>query len=68
MMILYAIPLRHIQIFICIINMNKNCYRLSKLITNIVDSSKIESGFFELNLLNNNIVEVVEEIMMSVIK
>ena len=43
-----------------------NTYRLSKLINNIVDSSKIESGFFELNLLNVNIVNVVEEIVMSV--
>ena len=43
-----------------------NTYRLSKLINNIVDSSKIEAGFFELNLLNANIVNVVEEIVMSV--
>lgn len=43
-----------------------NCYRLSKLINNIVDMSKIEAGFFQLNLSNQNIVEVVEEIVMSV--
>ncbi len=43
-----------------------NTYRLSKLINNIVDSSKIEAGFFQLNLLNVNIVNVVEEIVMSV--
>ncbi|MEK6265238.1 MAG: ATP-binding protein [Clostridium sp.] len=43
-----------------------NSYRLSKLINNIVDSSKIEEGFFEIHLSNNNIVEVVEEIIMSV--
>lgn len=43
-----------------------NTYRLSKLINNIVDTSKIEAGFFELNLLNVNIVNVVEEIVMSV--
>jgi len=47
-------------------SMNQNCYRLSKLINNIVDSSKIETGFFKLNLSNNNIVEVVEDIVMSV--
>ena len=46
-------------------SMKQNCYRLSKLITNLVDSSKIEAGFFELNLSNNNIVEVVEDIVMS---
>ncbi len=47
-------------------SMKQNSYRLSKLINNIVDSSKIEAGFFELNLSNNNIVEVVEDIVMSV--
>ena len=47
-------------------SITQNSYRLSKLINNIVDSSKIESGFFELHLSNKNIVEVVEEIVMSV--
>lgn len=47
-------------------SMLKNCYRLSRLVNNVVDLSKIESGFFELNLSNNNIVEVVEEIVMSI--
>ena len=55
------------DIFIKYINSIKlNSYRLSKLINNIVDTSKIEEGFFELNLSNNNIVEVVEEIVMSI--
>jgi len=47
-------------------SIKQNSYRLSKLINNIVDLSKIESGFFKLNLSNNNIVVVVEEIVMSV--
>ena len=47
-------------------SMKQNCYRLSRLINNIVDLSKIEAGFFKLNLSNNNIVDVVEEIVMSV--
>ena len=47
-------------------SIKQNSYRLSKLINNIVDLSKIEAGFFKLNLSNNNIVEVVEEIVMSV--
>ena len=47
-------------------SINQNCYKLSKMINNIVDLSKIESGFFKLNISNNNIVEVVEEIVMSV--
>jgi len=47
-------------------SMQQNCNRLSKLINNIVDLSKIDAGFFELNLSNNNIVEIVEEIVTSV--
>ena len=47
-------------------SIKQNSYRLSKLINNVVDASKIEAGFFELHLSNNNIVEVVEEIVMSV--
>jgi len=36
------------------------------MINNIVDLSKIEAGFFKLNLSNNNIVDVVEEIVTSI--
>ncbi|HEY8891951.1 MAG TPA: ATP-binding protein [Clostridium sp.] len=54
------------SIFKYINSMMQNCYRLSKLINNIVDLSKIEAGFFELNLSNYNIVEIVEEIVNSV--
>ncbi|MCB2295538.1 PAS domain-containing sensor histidine kinase [Clostridium algoriphilum] len=47
-------------------SIKQNSYRLSKMINNIVDLSKIEAGFFKLNLSNNNIVFVIEEIVMSV--
>ncbi|WP_125006592.1 sensor histidine kinase [Clostridium tagluense] len=47
-------------------SIKQNSYRLSKIINNIVDLSKIEAGFYKLNLSNNNIVDVVEEIVMSV--
>jgi len=47
-------------------SITQNSYRLSKLINNLVDLSKIEAGFFDLNLSNNNIVEVVEKLVMSV--
>jgi len=47
-------------------SIKQNSYRLSKMINNIVDLSKIEAGFFKLNLSNKNIVEFVEEIVMSV--
>lgn len=44
----------------------QNCYRLIKLINNIIDLSKMESGYFKLNLCNENIVQVVEDIVQSV--
>lgn len=44
----------------------KNCNRLSRLVNNIVDLSKIGAGFYELNKSNQDIVSVVEEIVMSV--
>ena len=47
-------------------SIKQNSYRLSKIINNIVDLSKIEAGFLKLNLSNNNIVGVVEEIVESV--
>ncbi|MGE5627529.1 MAG: ATP-binding protein [Solirubrobacterales bacterium] len=44
----------------------QNCYRLTKLINNIIDLSKIESGYFRLNLSNENIVQIIEDIVQSV--
>jgi signal transduction histidine kinase len=47
-------------------SIRQNCYRLIKLINNIVDLSKSKSGFLRVNLKNENIVEVVENIVESV--
>ena len=44
----------------------QNCYRQSKLVNNLLDLSKIESGLFKLHLSNINIVSVVEDIVQSV--
>lgn len=44
----------------------QNCYRFMRLINNIVDSSKIKSGFLKLNLSNKNVVEIVENIVQSI--
>jgi len=53
--------------FISNINIIKqNCHRFTKLINNIIDLSKIESGFFKLNLSNENIVQITEDIVQSV--
>jgi signal transduction histidine kinase len=44
----------------------QNCYRFTKLINNIVDLSRIDSGFFKLDLSNENIVDIVESIVQSI--
>ncbi|MBM7871672.1 signal transduction histidine kinase [Clostridium pascui] len=43
----------------------QNCYRLLRLVNNIIDITKIDSGFMESNLQNANIVEVIENITLS---
>lgn len=45
--------------------MKQNCYRLMRLINNILDVSKLDSGFIKLNLHNRNIVDVIEDITSS---
>lgn len=44
----------------------QNCFRLLRLINNLIDSTKLDSGHFELDMINCNIVSVVEEITLSV--
>ncbi|MFD3155842.1 PAS domain S-box protein [Haloimpatiens sp. FM7330] len=46
--------------------MKQNCYRLIRLVNNLIDITKIDAGYFGLNLKNCNIVSVVEEITLSV--
>jgi signal transduction histidine kinase len=46
----------------------QNCYRLLRLVNNIIDISKIDSKFMELNLKNQNIVQVAEEITLSTVQ
>ena len=46
--------------------MKQNCYRQLRLVNNLIDITKIDSGYFQLNLENYNIVNVVEEITLSV--
>lgn len=48
--------------------MKQNCFRLLRLINNIIDITKIDSGYFEINLENTNIVSVIENICLSVVE
>ncbi|ELP58679.1 PAS/PAC sensor signal transduction histidine kinase [Clostridium pasteurianum DSM 525 = ATCC 6013] len=46
--------------------MKQNCFRLLRLINNLLDITKIDSGFYQLNLYNHDIVSIVEDITLSV--
>jgi PAS domain S-box-containing protein len=46
--------------------MKQNCYRLLRLVNNLIDQSKVDSGYLKPNLRNCNIVSVVENISLSV--
>jgi PAS domain S-box-containing protein len=46
--------------------MRQNCYRLLRLINNLIDISTIDSGYLKPNLKNYNIVSIVEDITLSV--
>ncbi|WP_297418036.1 Cache 3/Cache 2 fusion domain-containing protein [Clostridium sp.] len=46
-------------------SIKQNCYRLLRLVNNLIDMTKIDSGFMKLDLRNENIVEVAEEITQS---
>lgn len=44
----------------------QNCYRLLRIINNLIDSTKMEEGYYKPNLKNINIVELVESVVTSV--
>ena len=44
----------------------QNSYRLLRLVNNLIDSNKISASFYDLHLKNHNIVNVVEDISLSV--
>lgn len=47
--------------------LKQNCYRLLKLVNNLLDTTKIDSGYFNINVDNHNIVSVIEDSALSVI-
>lgn len=46
--------------------MRQNCYRLLRLVNNLIDLTKIETQYYKLNLKNENIIEIIEDITLSV--
>ena len=46
--------------------MKQNCFRLLKLIGNLLDVTKIDSGFFKVNYINSNIIYFIENLVDSI--
>lgn len=46
--------------------MKQNCYRILRLINNIIDITKIDSGYFDINEKNVNVINLIENITLSV--
>lgn len=47
--------------------MKQNTYRLLRIVNNIIDLSKFDSGYLSLNMHNYNVVSVLENITISVV-
>ncbi|WP_052356783.1 ATP-binding protein [[Clostridium] dakarense] len=47
-------------------SIKQNSYRLLRLVNNLIDMTRIDTGFYELNLGNHNIINIIEEITLSV--
>ncbi|MFT9498173.1 MASE3 domain-containing sensor histidine kinase [Anaerosolibacter sp.] len=48
--------------------MKQNCYRLLRLINNLIDITKLDSGFLGFHLKNQDIIRIIEDITLSVAK
>ena len=46
--------------------MKQNCYRQLRLVNNMIDITRMDEGFIELDLQNYNIVNIVESVTLSV--
>jgi PAS domain S-box-containing protein len=46
--------------------MKQNCYRLLRLVNNLIDQSKVDAGYLRSNFRNLDIISVVENITLSV--
>lgn len=48
-------------------SMQQNCFRMLRLVNNLIDITKIDSGFLKMDFTNYNIVNLVEDITMSIV-
>jgi signal transduction histidine kinase len=51
---------RHVHV------MKQNCYRLLRLVNNLIDLTKIRSNAYKIHLKNYNIINLIEDITLSV--
>lgn len=49
-------------------NIKQNSYRLLKLVNNLTDISKMDIGYYNISLSKNNIVNIIEDICLSVVE
>lgn len=47
-------------------SIKQNSFRLIKIINNLIDITKLEAGYFKLSCYNNDIIDVVENITLSI--
>lgn len=61
-------PIENISIdkFKYIKMMKQNCYRLLRLINNLIDITKIDNDYFNINESNNDIISLIENVTLSV--
>lgn len=48
-------------------SIKQNCYRLLRLVNNLIDITKIDAGFLELRTVECNIIALIEDITLSVV-
>ena len=48
--------------------MQQNCFRLLRLVNNLIDITKIDAHYFQIHLQNYAIVDLIEQITMSVVE
>ncbi|CUN79444.1 MAG: ATP-binding protein [Sarcina ventriculi] len=48
-------------------SMQQNCFRMLRLVNNLIDITKIDSGFLKMDFTNYDIVNLVEDITMSIV-
>jgi len=46
--------------------MRRNVHRLLRLINNLVDITKIDANFYDFNLQNHNIIELIDNVVLAV--